>query len=106
MGNFSSASDVGSAEAFVEDQARRIRAPVPAEPFHKGDLKGLLHAKLDSKVSRDKFVDVMRKEQVKHNDSSICVGIARSLEEQAKRGFLFGLKKLMIDSWASTTQPT
>ena len=109
IGNLSTTSSEKEAKQWVLDKITAVSAPTPVDIFCKGDFRGLLYAKFDSSIVRDKFIEKMKGTTLKQGSSRIWVDEARSLDDQSLRGFLFGLKKLMVtwdyekrDLWVDT----
>ena len=87
VGNLCTASGEGSAKSWLNEQISNVQAPAPSEIFSKGDFRGFLYAKFDNIPTRDRFVDMMRKQSLAHSSCQVWVDVARTIDNQAKRGF-------------------
>ena len=82
----------------VEEKIRAKDLSKPTATYAKGTYAGFIYAKFNTKNERDACVEGMRKQRIADNDKSLWVDEERPKEDLAIRGFLFGMKKLLL-SW-------
>ena len=83
---------------FVEDKIKETGLTKPTDIYPKGTYAGFMYAKFAKKTDRDSCIERLKKAGIVHNGAKTWVDEERTKEDRAIRGFLFGLKKLLV-SW-------
>ena len=79
------------------DEKLKLLVDSKSEIFSKGDFKGILFAKFESKESRNRSVESFRKASLTRNGSRCWASEDTPVEERACKKFLFGIKSLLIE---------
>ena len=97
IGGLHTSASEADAIKFVEDQLHKVGAKQPTSTYVKVTYNGFVCAKYAAKADKDDSIERLRKAGVYHNGSKAWVDEERPKEERAVRGFLFGLKKILVD---------
>ena len=100
LGNF---EDIDEAVTFLKEQFDRLKTPEYADIFTKGDFNNIVFIKFRSAASRDQFVSVFGKAQIKHQGNAVWTRPDLPIEKRVPESFLFGLRKVFLE-WKYTKE--
>ena len=75
----------------------KLLADSKSEIFSKGEFKGILFAKFESKESRNRSIESFRKATLTRSGSRCWASEDAPVEERACKKFLFGIKKSLVE---------
>ena len=95
VGVFGIGKEGGKEEAIAWlDEKLKLVSNCKAEIYTKGDFKGILFAKFDSKHARNRSIESFRKASLTRSGSRYWASEDAPVEDRARKSFLFGIKNL------------
>ena len=73
--------------------------PSPIEVYCKGDFKGILFAKFNTKGERDAAIQIFRKAVCYEGGQQVWMKPDLPIEDRARHSFVFGVKYLLAEDW-------
>jgi len=98
LGGFTEADTIDEAGKWINEQLWWNNGPQPTQHYCKGDWKGFIFIKFQTKRDRDAAVTLFRNFKLKFGSKDIWAKADLPIEKRVQESVLYGVKKLFI-SW-------
>ena len=85
------------AKQWLQQKFEGAGALKPSDVYAKGDFRGFLYAKYETKAMRDTSVERLRRASLTRNGSRVWATEHKPYDQRVPQSFLFGLKRLMVE---------